>query len=236
MRRTRTRGRHFVALLVVVCLGLSACAGGFPGAQGRSDQHFSLVAMVHTGPKSPQGHDVPVQTIPWDGTEGGPFTYSSILCTQRAPVNDIATNLASFNSRLPDSRSPSSVRIQPLHFRASTSAEGRGQLEGLMTVVVCGLAPGESLKLDPSLPDLQRDRIDVEWSADFQRMSPEEIEWHGTFTITGGSGPYEGLTGKGELAGYFFCLGPKGCAEFNDYRDGQFVMTGTYQTERLPTS
>lgn len=45
------------------------------------------------------------------------FAYRSIPCSGNAPVNNISSNLTSYNGRVRDSRVPSSTRLHPFRFR-----------------------------------------------------------------------------------------------------------------------
>lgn len=41
--------------------------------------------------------------------------------------------------------------------------------------------------------------------------------------------PYTALRGEGEIAGYFFCFEPDGCAALGALRDSQYAMIGRYR-------
>jgi hypothetical protein len=189
---------------------------------------FNVIAMAHSSPQTPQGWDVPLETSPWDGESTGTFSYSSIACADDAPINNISTNLTTFNSRLPESRSPASTRLHPIEFEVTDEVEdGTGEFTGTVEMVACQLRAGV-VPEDDEMADEDRDRIIFEFDADFERTAPEEIRYTGTFTISEGTGEYEGLTGDGEIGGYIMCLGPDDCADFGEFRDIQVAMIGTY--------
>lgn len=205
---------------VVLAAGLPAGAQQFKRGYGGD---FNLLAMVHTTPYL--DHDLgPQNPVPWDGAEqGGPFRYAGIPCSGNAPVNNISTNLTTYNSRLPGSRSPASTRSHPLEF----TVEGP-KLHGTLELTACGLRGGPTTD---GVADTQRNRIFFTWEANYEQTSPEEVTWSGTFQITGGTGVYEDLRGYGRVSGYFFCFAPAGCESLDEFRDGQYAMTGKYRDE-----
>ncbi len=228
-----------LAVLGVAALLLAACPQAeeeeptpavtpTPAAEGGT---FNVIAMAHSTGTTPRGADVPMEANPWDGESEGTFSYSAIACADDAPINDISTNLATFNSKLEDSRSPASTRMHPIEFQVTEVTEdGEGQLEGTIALTVCQPRPGA---VTDDVPDEQRDRIDFDWTADFQRTSPEEVAFRGTFDIRGGTGIYQDLTGSGDIAGYVMCLGDVDCADVGEYRDIQIAMVGSYDHPQL---
>ncbi len=207
-------------------------AAGFPPAQTSGyNGNFSVMQMVHTTAYNSGEVQDPV---PWNGTDaGGPFRYAGIPCTGNAPVNNIATNLTTYNSRLPGSRSPASTRMHPLEFTVDTSG-GTTRLSGSNTMTVCQLRGGARSNPDP-VPDAEKAKIFFDWTAEAVRTSAEEVSWAGTFTITGGTGEYADLRGSGDISGYFFCFAPEGCTSLGQYRDGQFAMSGTFADPAIST-
>lgn len=212
------------AVLLVGCGSGGSDGAGAEGAEAADTgggSPFSLVAMAHTFADTSKA---------WDGQSGeGTFTYVSAPCSFDAPVNNNATNLGTLNARLPGSTSPSSARMHPVEFEAAPGDDGTGTLEGTMSMTVCQTKPGATAEDDP-VPDPEKDRIVFAWSADYVQPSPEEIAFTGTFDIEEGTGPYEGVTGSGEVAGYFTCAWgePAGCASAGEFRDMQLVMIGSY--------
>ena len=225
--------RQRLSLVVVGVAALVLLAGQPAGGSHRSRAlrgQFSLVNMVHT--TAYQGHDLPdPNPRPWNGmTNGGPFRYFGIPCTGPAPVNNISTNLTTYNSRLPGGRSPASTRSHPFEFVANGD-----RLHGNVTLTVCkrgggptGSPPGQN---DP-IPDQDKEKIFISWQAKVESTTPEEVSYRGTFRINGGTGVYNDLRGGGEMAGYLFCFAPEGCASPSiggRYRDGQYTMQGHYR-------
>lgn len=200
-----------------------AQAAGERPAHGR----FSLIMMVHTN-ASAGSFNVP--TEPWNGElkDGALYTYRSIACTGNAPVNNISSDLPSYNTRVAGGRAPSSMRAHPLYMRLVKTKSG-WVIRGLIEFTVCHLKPGPTRTDDP-VADSDKPKIRMRYTAQFARSTQESIRWQGTFKIVGGTQRYEDLQGSGSIAGYFFCFQPEGCAaNGGDYADGQFVMHGTYR-------
>ncbi|MDP8974814.1 MAG: hypothetical protein M3N28_00285 [Actinomycetota bacterium] len=220
--------RSRVSVVVFAVLALLLLAGQ-PAAGARKNPglsgDFTLMQMVHT--RQYQDVDLGIENPnPWDGMEqGGPFRYAGIPCTGNAPVNNIATNLTTYNSRLPGSRSPASTRNHPIEFTVKGS-----KLEGTIVLTVCKRTGGPTDPSDP-IPDGDKEKIFFSWQAQYQRTSPEEVSFTGTFRITGGTGVYEDLKGNGQMSGYLFCFAAEGCASpsIGEYRDAQYTMQGRYK-------
>lgn len=178
---------------------------------------FGLAAMVHT-PDWPNNPEVQ----PWDGESEGEFVYSSIACSGNAPMNNISSNLPTYNSLIPGSRSPASTRSHPFRFTYEN-----GAMTGTINLTVCKLGPGPA---DDGREDAERDRIDIEFTATADRRSGEETIFGGDFTIASGTGRYAELEGSGTIRGYFMCFDPRGCKEGNEgqFRDMQYVLEGTF--------
>lgn len=198
-----------------------------PGPDVRGQ--FSLIMMIHTS-QSTQNFAAPA-TTPWNGHRraGTSFTYRSIACTGAAPVNNISSDLPSYNARVQGSRTPSSLRAHPFKFQVRRARGGGWEMTGRMVLTVCKLSGGPTPASDP-VPDEQKPKIYVNFRSRFVRKSTENLNWEGTFRLRGGTGRYEGLTGSGRIAGYFFCFDPRGCASNGgEFRDGQLVMHGNYR-------
>lgn len=189
---------------------------------------FSGVAMVHQTTYG--GADVEEETDAWDGSAepGGPYSYAAIPCNQDAPVNNISSDLPTFNTLIEGSRVPSSMRAHPMEFEVVEGDDGDARLEGTIEFTVCQLRPGVTPDPDP-VPDDEKYQIELTWSADFDETTDEQITWRGEFEIVGGTGIYEDLTGEGTIAGYFLCFDPDGCSSLGEYADGQFSFMGTYE-------
>lgn len=229
------RKRSLTVLGIAVLLGGGVAAMSAAGESGDARSaaqgvkgKFSLVLMAHT--TSSTFGDLRGANA-WDGSNRAgktTYRYRSIACTGNAPVNNIASDLPSYNTRVKQSRTPSSMRAHPLAFRVK-KVDGKRVLRGRLTMTVCHLRPGPTPEDDP-VPDERKPKIKVAFNAHFKRETVESVPWAGKFKIRGGTGRYEDLAGSGRIAGYFFCFAPDGCAEKGKkYLDGQFVMQGRYE-------
>jgi hypothetical protein len=226
MRRTALGGA-----LMVVAAGVGAAASADDraraaqssgGVQGR----FQMIQMMHVS--TAQFGQLP-RTQPWDGTSLGNFGYSGIPCTGNAPVNNLGSNLPSYNGRVAGSRLPSSTRMQPLAFTVVRSKSGGREMRARMTLVVCHLRPGPTANPDP-VPDAEKPRIIITFRAPFTRESSESVTFAGRFKIVGGTQRYEDITGSGRVNGNLFCLGTQTCAQRGGmFYDGQLTLQGTYR-------
>jgi hypothetical protein len=204
------------ALYLAALAALAAPSG--PARAGGAEGSFGLAAMVHT-------HNWPAsaEVLPWDGRSAGSFTYRAIPCSGNAPMNNIGTNLPTYNGLIPGSRSPASTRSHPFAFTVE-----QGAMRGTIALTVCQLRPGPTTD---GRPDAERDRIDIAFTAAADRRTAEETIFSGTFRITGGTGRYAQLTGSGTIRGYFMCFDPRGCEAGNEgrFRDMQYVLEGTFR-------
>ena len=184
------------------------------GVEGR----FHLLGMAHTA-DWPDRKDV----APWDGESEGEYIYRAIACSGNAPVNNLSSNLPSYNSLIPGSRSPASTRSHPFRFNVT-----KNRMSGSIDLTVCKLAPGPT---DDATADAERDRIRISFQADSKRQAAGEVVFSGCFSITGGSGRYLQLSGEGSIQGAFMCLHPTGEAEAarpTMLRDLQYALVGTF--------
>lgn len=209
MARRATMLVHFGCAVCVLFLA----APSFATAEG----DFNLIAMAHT-----QDWPNNSQVRPWDGKTGGEFVYRGIPCAGNAPVNNISSNLPTYNSRIPGSRSPASTRSHPFKFTAKGD-----KLSGSISLTVCGLKPGPA---KDKQADSERERILITFDADAKRLAAEETAFSGSFKIAGGTGRYSKLAGEGVIRGYFTCLDPQGCGGANkgQLRDLQYVLAGKF--------
>lgn len=212
--------RQTLALIPVVALFLvGAPASGNSQSGPEMSGDFSLMAMVHTTSSFDQQRQV-LEPKPWDGSgEGAAFRYSSAPCSGNAPLNNISSNLTTYNSRLPGSLSPASTRNHPLEFDARN-----GTLRGRIVLTACQLQRGATADAPES--DAAKPKIFFDWIAKYTKTSEHEAAWSGTFKITGGTGTYEGIKGSGSISGYFFCF--SGCSG-EQLTDGQYTMNGKYR-------
>lgn len=221
-----------VAVAVAALLSaIPAAQAGPPARDAQSSSavsgSFSLQQMFHTS--TAQFPNLP-GVRPWDGRSRSPssFVYRGIPCTGQAPVNNIASNLPTYNGRVRGSRSPSSTRFHPIRFQVRRTSRGTEML-GEITMTVCQLRSGPTPNPDP-VPDPSKPKIRIAFRAEFTRQNAEELRFVGTFRIRGGTQRYEDLTGKGTVSGYLFCLAPQGCAALgNRFTDGQISLQGRYR-------
>jgi hypothetical protein len=89
---------------------------------------------------------------------------------QRA-MNNISSNLPTYNGLIPDSRSPASTRSHPFKFNVKA-----GQMTGSFALTVCKLTPGPT---NDARLDSERDRIDIEFTATSMRRTPDETTFSG---------------------------------------------------------
>lgn len=205
-----------------VAVGGSAAAKPAPPFGGR----FSLLIMAHTLASIPE-FNVPA-TSPWDGVlkAGVTSSYRSIPCSGSAPLNNLSSDLPTYNARVVGSRPPASMRAHPFQFSPVKTKKG-WELRGRIDFTVCKLTGGPTAAPDP-IPDVNKPKISFTFRAKLAARSPESISWHGTFTIVGGTQRYADIKGSGTIAGYFFCFDPAGCAAKGAFLDTQMVLQGTY--------
>jgi hypothetical protein len=230
--------RKIVATGAVLSAGIAGVALAGPATAAKAPAQaaqeegvrgdFSAVMMIHTSSSS--FGNLP-DVNPWGGERRtrDTFRYRSIPCTGNAPVNNISSDLPSYNTRVAGSRAPSSMRAHPFRFRVRKNADGEWEMSGGITFTVCKLAGGPTPANDP-IPDPNKPKIRVRFRSTFTKMTNESLHFAGRFRLTGGTQRYEDLTGSGEIAGYFMCFNPQGCAALGGkYLDGQFVMHGQYR-------
>ena len=220
-----------VALLSIAVVQASenASQSQSKGVRGK----FNLLAMMHTS--TAQFPTLP-GVRPWNGRQRSKtnFVYRSIPCRGNAPVNNISSNLPSYNARVGGSRVPSSTRLHPFRFRVERTRRGVEML-GRMTITVCQLRPGPTPNPDP-IDDARKPKINVVFRAKFRRENVEHVRFNGKFRLVGGTQRYARLRGSGTLAGYLFCFAPNGCAGTGRrFLDGQVTLQGSYSdsTPRL---
>ncbi len=225
--------RVWIAALAVVLVGASLTLAAEGAVKPRAAQgsgvagKFSLIMMVHT--TSSSFGDLP-GVNPWDGRTrpGTRYVYRSIPCSGMAPVNNISSDLPSYNTRVKDSRVPSSMRAHPFSYRL-VKEDGKWYMAGRITFTVCKLGSGPTPPDDP-ITDADKPKIKVSFKARFVRVGGETLRWNGRFKLRGGTGRYEDLSGSGEIAGYFLCFAEPGCvASGGKYYDAQMVLHGDYE-------
>ena len=220
-----------IALVGILGASAASPAQGTRGVSGR----FSLVMMSHT---TSAGAQLP-GVNPWNGSRQASnerFAYRSIPCSGPAPVNNLSTDLPSYNGRVAGSRLPNSARAHPISFRVVRVRGGGSEIRGNITLTVCKLASGPTATPDP-IPDAQKPKIRVFFRAGFARTSLQEVSFSGTFKLIGGSGRYRDLTGAGRIAGYITCFGEQGCGPDRTLLDTQYTLQGNFRdpTPQLTT-
>lgn len=222
--------RPTALLATAATIGAAAAATLAAGPAGAQDTRavrgdFSLQAMAH---QSTAQAPTLFNVRPWNGRSLGRFSYRSIPCSGNAPVNNISSDLPSYNTRVAGSRAPSSTRLHNLTFRVVQGKRGKVML-GTTSIVVCQLRSGPTPNPDP-VSDEVKSRIRVTWRARFVRNNVESVRFRGTFRLVGGTQRYEDLTGTGTIAGYLFCFAPAGCAASGGrFQDAQVSMQGSYR-------
>ncbi len=212
-------------LLLISTVQAGEGARGTQAQERGASGNFSLQAMMHQS--TAQFPQLP-GVRPWNGrSRDSVFAYRSIPCSGNAPVNNISSNLPSYNGRVRDSRVPSSTRLHPFRFRARRV--GRFVLmTGRTTLTVCQQKSGPTPNPDP-VSDASKPKIKIVFKARYRRENAEHLRFAGTFDIVGGTERYEDLTGSGTIAGYLFCFAPEGCTGTGgNFLDGQLSMQGTY--------
>lgn len=221
--------RRVLLVAMVAMLVVAAGAAAHSATTSESDEaisgRFSTVLMVHT--KSQTYGNLPGVRA-WDGTRtaGEVFAYRSIPCTGNAPVNNIGTDLTSYNGRVKGSRLPGNIRAHPFAFRF-VRKDGKLRMQGYIELVACKLGPGPTPSND-RVPDRDKPRIRIRFFADSFTVSEETVRFHGRFVLRGGTGRYEDLRGSGDMAGYFLCFDPSGCKAAGNYADAQMTFQGSY--------
>lgn len=199
------------------------------GSHDVSEGVFSLFAMAHT--MTFAGPAGAAETVPWDGlATGGPYSYAAMPCTGDAPVNNVSSDLPALGGEVTGARAPASTRTHPMRFDVAQDG-ATFVLDGSLTLTVCHLRPGPTRDPDP-VPDHVKPRIAVAWQGRVDRRTPELVSFRGRFAIVGGAGGYERLRGEGDIAGYFFCFDPHGCAALGAFRDCQYALIGSFRVPR----
>lgn len=113
--------------------------------------------------------------LPWDGKSSGEFIYRAIPCSGNAPMNNISSNLPTYNALIPGSRSPASTRSHPFRF----TVRG-GKMIGTIQLTVCKLGPGPT---KDEVADASRPRITINFQADASCRNGEETVFSGAFIV-----------------------------------------------------
>lgn len=133
--------------------------------------------------------------LSYNFTEGEDFSYSSRVCSGRAPFNDVGLDFNPDYPGIDDDDGTASVR----HRVEGTITEVRGDtgtIEGTITTVVC--ENGQETE----------HVIVIHYEARFHRVSDNEVRVNGRswFSPTESTGTFAGLEGRGSLRGVLTCL------------------------------
>ncbi len=189
------------------------------GARGSFQMTVHTHSSQYRGPGGAPLLVEPTNPLPFPITETG-FSYSSVACENPAPFNDVALN---FNPDYPGIEDPAPVRHVVTGTVTDTRKGGeRGTLRGAITTYLCR-------------GDEEADQIRTSFSGRFKQTSDNRVRVRGTFRITGGTGTFEDLTGRGSIHGEFTCLptilqrtGAASCAELGVFSDAIFRLRGSY--------
>ncbi len=234
----------FLMVAIIALVGATTSASAKPdqareGASGSvSLEGLTLSSEFGT----PTGFPTLVPTTPLEipVTEGAEFSYSSIECSSGpARFNDLGLD---FNPDFPGLEDPAPIRsvIEGTVTRTGASGE-RGRIEGTITSFLC--EDGE-----------ETDQIIVSFRAKFRPTSASQVELRGgtvpatgglalrgPFTITGGTGRFEDITGRGSLKTLLTCLpgtlernGADSCADLGAFSEAIFQLKGGFRDPTVP--
>lgn len=218
MKRTLTVAAAFTSLLVSPLPGaLDAAAAPGSGTEG----DISLTVHVHSSQFQSTLFGTEPAPVP---LTTGSFSYSSVSCRQPAPFNDVAL---SFDPDYPGLSDPASVRhLLEITVTEVDSSGQTGTLEGTLTTIVC-----EGNR-----------RIISTFEAEFEQVSDNEVQFTGTFQITGGTGNFSDLTGSGTITGSLTCLpgtlaaqGAEDCTDLGVFSDAVATLEGTFADPTAPS-
>ncbi len=224
-----------LALALVASLTLIAPAGAGEAAR-RGGARGGISLDVHTHSRqfgSPSGRPTlfPTNPLEFPITEGA-FSYSAIPCRFPAPFNDAGLK---FNPDYPGIEDPAPVRYLVEGTVTEVTASGdRGRIEGTITTILCeGGKESENVFF-------------TDFTGRFIVRSENEARVvGGTFEITGGTGLFADLTGRGAFKGDpgFTCVPPvlarngaENCADLGAFSDAVFDLRGSYFDPTVPTA
>jgi hypothetical protein len=206
--------------------------GGFAVQEGRG--HSSQFG-------TPSGLPTLVETTPleFDFEEGDEFSYASAACEFRLPFNDTSLILRGY----PGLQSPGpAAYILEGKVTETNASDDRGTVEGTLTIIRCAEAG------DGGQNELEAGRIFVEYEAKITKKSPNNLPLRGgTFRITGGTGIFDDISGRGSFKGRLTCLpgtldndgvppGTDNCAELGVFSDAAFNLRGSYSDPTVPSA
>lgn len=219
------------AILLIALLASLATIGSAAAQQerqpglGQSGQ-FDLTVHAHSsefggGPSGAPLLRSETEPLPYPITETD-FSYSSVACEDSARFNDVALD---FTPDYPGIDDPAPVRhIVEGSVTDVNEAGTKGTVEGTITTFLCGNGQ-------------EGDEIHTAYEGQFRQVSDNEAKLIGTtFEITGGTGRFADLDGKGSMQGSFTCLegvleraGAANCADLGAFSDAVFELGGHYK-------
>ena len=236
----------FAALVLAASLAAIAPASAEKkGAQDRARGGFAVQeGRAHSSQfGTPMGLPTLVETTPleFDFEEGDEFSYSSAACEFRLPFND--TSLIFRGRGYPGVQSPGpAAYILEGTVTETNASDDRGTVEGTLTIIRCAEAG------DGGQNELEAGRIFVDYEAKITNKSANNLRLRGgTFRITGGTGIFDDISGKGSFKGRLTCLPPTfdnegvppgtdNCAELGVFSDAAINLRGSYKDPTVPSA
>ena len=210
-------------ILFVMALALLAPVTAFAPATAQPAPDDELRGGLHMTVHSHSAGTLlfPTDRLSFNFTEGEEFSYSSRLCSGRAPFNDLGLD---FRPDYPgvDDDADGTAAVRHHVTGTITEVDGdRGTLEGTITSVLCE----NGVETDSA--------IVYEYQARYMRVSDDEVRVIGTWDIspTASTGTFADLEGHGSLQGILTCLGSATCAELGEFTD---FVAARGDTSRAP--
>jgi hypothetical protein len=203
--------------------------GGFAVQEGRG--HSSQFGTPR------DGFPTLVETTPldFDFEEGAEFSYAAAPCEFPTRNTDTSLILRGY----PGLQSPGpAAYILEGTVTETNASDDRGTVEGTLTIIRCAEAG------DGGQNELEAGRIFVEYEAKITKKSPNNLPLRGgTFRITGGTGIFDDISGRGSFKGRLTCLpgtldktGTDNCAELGVFSDAAFNLRGSYSDPTVPSA
>jgi hypothetical protein len=202
--------------------------GGFAVQEGRA--HSSQFG-------TPSGLPTLIETTPleFDFEKGDEFSYAAAPCQFPTRFTDTSLILRGYPGV--QSPGPATFILEGTVTETNASAD-RGTVEGNLTIIRCAEAG------DGGQNELEASRIFVEYEAKITKKSPNNLPLRGgTFRITGGTGIFDDIIGRGSFKGQLTCLpgtldktGTANCAELGVFADATFNLRGSYSDPTVPSA
>lgn len=161
----------------------------------------------------------PAQRLPYNFTVGDTFSYSSRLCSARAPFNDLGLNFIPDYPGVDDDAD----HTAPVRHRVEgtvTSVSGdRGTIQGKITTVLC--RPSATTQVATA------NAIISYYEVQFTLVPDNDLLLNGGFQIspTESTGTFRDMQGGGHMEGRLTCLGHQSdpaqpsCAQLGQFTD-----------------